>query len=428
MGEIKIYDYEKRVESLTGALSRSASISKRNKQIILDFIEWQDARGISRGRKYKNLFILRKLGLMTDKDFDCATMRDLQKLVAKINNLKLNRNGESVEASAWHKADLRTTLKLLIKWLKGDRYNPQDYAWLRTSLKQNEKKTRVEEGDVLSVEEVEKILKATTSTRDKALISVAYESAARPSEILSLRIANVTFDTYGAVINIQESKTRLRPIRLITSSAYVRGWLNIHPYRGDRTSPIWIASRSLQSKPAVLGVGMFAKLLRTNARRAGLQRRIYPYLLRHSRLTHLVQKYPDQIVKRISGHTPTSKHFEVYLHMSNKDVDDAVLRSNGLLRDEDERRKELEQPIRCWSCGTLNSIDAKICESCNFSLDFSSLGPVIMEIKKLGPIVHTLSKLQDRDDIQLSNLKRISNMQRVLRKRNSSKTVAQQRH
>lgn len=152
------------------------------------------------------------------------------------------------------------------------------------------------------------------------------------------------------------------------------------------------------------------------ARRAGIKKKVYPYVLRHSRITHLVQQYPDQIVKRITGHTATSKHFEVYLHMSNRDVDEAVLKRHGLVRPEDEVRKELEKPIVCWNCKAFNSPSAGVCESCNFSLKFSEMAStlkIVKDVQAVLPKLIAMARMQDQD---LASMKERRKFQESMRK------------
>lgn len=65
---------------------------------------------------------------------------------------------------------------------------------------------------------------------------------------------------------------------------------------------------------------MKSEILRTK-----LNRTIFPYLLRHSRLTKLYRDLPEQIVKKYAGHSPDSKMPAVYSHISSKDVKDVIL-------------------------------------------------------------------------------------------------------
>ena len=51
-------------------------------------------------------------------------------------------------------------------------------------------------------DDIQKMIKACHNPRDKALISVHWESGCRAGEMLGMRIKNVQFDEKGAVIMV----------------------------------------------------------------------------------------------------------------------------------------------------------------------------------------------------------------------------------
>jgi integrase len=57
-----------------------------------------------------------------------------------------------------------------------------------------------------------------------------------------------------------------------------------------------------------------------------LGRRVYPHLLRHSRATHLAKFLTESQLKAYFGWTQDSKMTRIYIHLSGKDVDEAILR------------------------------------------------------------------------------------------------------
>jgi len=71
--------------------------------------------------------------------------------------------------------------------------------------------------------------------RDKALISVLYESRCRISDLLTRRIKHIVFDEYGAILMI-DRKTGMRRIRLIQSVPLLANWIENHPQRDNPNS------------------------------------------------------------------------------------------------------------------------------------------------------------------------------------------------
>ena len=96
-----------------------------------------------------------------DKDFKKATQNDLLNLVSAL---------DMKDYSEYTKYDFKIVLKTFYKWLLGeDEEFPKVIKWLKPKLKN--KKHKLPE-ELLSVEEVQKLAKATTNPRDKARILV----------------------------------------------------------------------------------------------------------------------------------------------------------------------------------------------------------------------------------------------------------------
>ena len=103
-------------------------------------------------------------------------------------------------------------------------------------------------------------------------------------------------------------------------------------------------------------------------RKAGIKKRVYPHLFRHSRATHLASHLTEAQMKQYFGWVQASKMASVYVHLSGRDVDKALLRLNGIEVEED--REELKfKPKICPRCKAKNSPDAKFCSNCGFCLD-----------------------------------------------------------
>jgi integrase len=102
--------------------------------------------------------------------------------------------------------------------------------------------------------------------RDKALISVLYESGCRIGEILSLKIRNVEFDNNGAVL-IVNGKTGQRRVRLIHSVPRLMAWLEHHPKNNDPDTSLWVCLSSRNNSERLVHqsvASILKKILRLN--------------------------------------------------------------------------------------------------------------------------------------------------------------------
>lgn len=115
--------------------------------------------------------------------------------------------------------------------------------WIKISRRSSE--TRLPE--ILSEEEVLKLVQAADNLRDKALVMTLYESGCRVSELLTMKIKNVSFNENGATITVT-GKTGPRRILLISSAPRLASWLEVHRSKDDPESFLWLTKFNRMTK------------------------------------------------------------------------------------------------------------------------------------------------------------------------------------
>jgi integrase/recombinase XerD len=83
--------------------------------------------------------------------------------------------------------------------------------------------------DMLTGGDIEALINAAPTNRDRALIACLFDSGARKGELLSTTIQDAKFDENGCILWLREGKTGPRPARLIYAASFLREWLNVHP-------------------------------------------------------------------------------------------------------------------------------------------------------------------------------------------------------
>jgi ribosomal protein L40E len=83
--------------------------------------------------------------------------------------------------------------------------------------------------------------------------------------------------------------------------------------------------------------------------------------------THLANKLTEQQLKQFMGWVQGSDMASVYVHLSMRNLDQAILELHGISI-EKERKERFERKI-CPRCDTENSLTAKFCLKCGFVLE-----------------------------------------------------------
>jgi integrase len=253
-------------------------------------------------------------------------------------------------------------LKIFYRWLRGSDIYPEEVKWIKPA---NVGRVKLPE-ELLTEEEVMRMVSAADHVRDKAFILVLYESGCRIGELLTMQVKHVQFDTYGAVLHV-DGKTGPRRVRIILSAPKLSQWVENHPKRDNPDSALWITIGT-NSRYKVWTYTTAKEVIKKIALKAGVRKRIYPHLFRHSRATCLANHLTEAQMKQYFGWTQSSEMASVYVHLSGRDVDNALLKLNGLPVEEKDKGDNLK-PLICPRCKSNNSPDAKFCSGCGFCVD-----------------------------------------------------------
>ena len=300
-----IYFIERRIEH---TLKKINYINDKNKQLLLKFYDYCRADGLSRVRIERLLRIMLDIYRMVGKNLNKLSKDDLIKLIGDI---------ESKEWSYWTKYTYKVAIKKFYKWLGKEEL----ISWIKTRglIK------RLLPEEILSVEEINLLVESHSDLRFKTMFSVFYESGARPGEFFTLKVKNVCFDDYGAILTVN-GKMGMRRIRIVKSSELLKRWIFVHPLRDVSESPLWISS----DWKRITSYGYFRKVLRRTMKRCNINKRVYPYLFRHSRATHLANFLTEAQMNIFFGWVQGSRMASTYVHLSGRDIDRAILKLNGI--------------------------------------------------------------------------------------------------
>ena len=136
---------------------------------------------------------------------------------------------------------------------------------------------------LLSEEDIRKMIDTCTNSRDRAIIAMIYEGGFRIGEIASLRWHQLKFNDWNVAVNVDNKTRKPRYVPLVMARPYLATWKNDYPcsLTDDRFVFLTLGqNEQLQYRG-------FAKQLEKIAHRAGIPKHVTPHIFRHSRITHL---------------------------------------------------------------------------------------------------------------------------------------------
>jgi len=386
----EIYNYQRRIE---GALKRIklSDFGEEDKILFDEYYRECIILSLSKARIAKYLNTLKRIRVMLSKPFKQVTKSDVRNLIHTI---------ESRNYSDWTKHDYKIIFKIFFRWLKQTNDYPDEVSWITFKIRNN----RLLPEEILTEEEVERLVISAYSIRDKAFILVLYESGCRIGELLSLSLKNVQFDEYGAKL-IVDGKTGMRRVRIIFSAPKLALWIDNHPLRENPDAPLWI-TQSMNRRNKQLMYSSAKSMLKKVAKRSGIRKRIYPHLFRHSRATHLANHLTESQLKHHLGWVQASKMASIYVHLSGRDVDQAFLNLQGIKSDIAIDKPKITLQV-CSRCEYKNSPTSKFCNKCGSPLNLEVALKLDEAREKADQVLSKLIKRPEVMEVLLNALENI---------------------
>ena len=335
-----------------------------DERLILEFITWKSVESnISPSRRNKITSTLVNWKRYLPVEYSALTMNELLAGVLAMKTGK-SETGNPLKTNTQH--DFVRILKMFLYWMVENRYNnlPLDKVKRIQAPKQDYDTT--EPHQILSKEEIEKLLNSCPNSRDRCLIGILYETGGRVSEIAKLRWKDVIFDEYGVKVYITDDKTKnKRYSRVTMMTQYLAQWRA--DYWGPKDAeglPLLAAPMFISREGQTLTYVGVTRILQRVMASAGITRKITPHLFRKSRITHMVaQNYQESIIKQSMWNNIDTTMFKTYVKLSEKDIDSEFLLKSGI-KTEEEVRKDTLKPNPCHNCHTVNPPTANFCLKC----------------------------------------------------------------
>jgi integrase/recombinase XerD len=205
-----------------------------------------------------------------------------------------------------------SAIRVFHRWMLAEKFSPGDPAGDLEAPRGSRKLP-----EVLSLPEVERLLDAPDAAtpqgaRDRAMLELLYATGLRVTELISLPVGAVDMQSGVLLTRGKGDKERVVPVHAAALEKLL-AWISgprEKMLRGRASRDLFVGPRGRR-----LTRQGFWKLLNRYGRAAGLARRLYPHLLRHSFATHLLEGGADlRAVQAMLGHADISTT-QVYTHV-----------------------------------------------------------------------------------------------------------------
>jgi len=148
------------------------------------------------------------------------------------------------------------------------------------------------------------------TVRDRAILELFYSSGLRLSELVSLDVGDIDLSAGEARVIGKGNKTRIVPVGRYARTA-IQQWLTIRSRMSTESEMAMFVSR----RGGRLAPRSIEKRLKSWAIRQGVNRNIYPHMLRHSFASHMLESSGDlRAVQELLGHQNISTT-QIYTHL-----------------------------------------------------------------------------------------------------------------
>lgn len=323
--------FDKFLSNLSGKTESKASIETAYNNVRY-FIDWYE--------KGKDRSILK------------IARRDVYEYVEYLNNYK-DKDGNPKTLSQHTVIVRKRQLNKFLHWLVNDycRIYEKDIQLslpdVESDLRHKQPPlTSPKKDEMITKEEMERMIAACKNSRDRAIIAIFWHLGCRRGELLNLKIGNIAITKDLARIDLT-GKTGKRTCFDFPSRYYLIELLKDHPLKDNPEAPLFSSEREPDRHLSTTGL---QDILRDICERAGIEKRVYNHLFRHSAGTRLSRTLTDQELKHHFGWSQSSRMASVYVHLNAEDSESIAYKIQGLAPPE-----KIEDPhllIQCPRCGT----------------------------------------------------------------------------
>ena len=249
-------------------------------------IEDMNARKLSAGTQRGHIHSCERFAAFLNRSPDTATTEDIRRF-----QLHLAETGVSICNRNRIMTGLRFLFRVTLRRL--------DLAGEIYHIREPQKIPLV-----MSPDETRRLLIVASNLKVRTLLSLGYGCGLRASEVVRLKVKHI--DSAQKIIRIEQSKGRKdRNVMLSPETLdLLRQWWKARSSRYDASTPgaeRWLFPGNRHGKP--MTTRQLSRLFHQTADAAGIKKAVTLHALRHSFVTHLLERGTDvRIIQALLGH------------------------------------------------------------------------------------------------------------------------------
>ena len=311
--------------------------TKKNKELIKEFLEYCKITASENSIKKISGKII-QIADIINKPLDSLGLEDLRKFL-----MVLNQSDRAIETQN----DTKKILKRFIKW-KYEDWSKRFKELKEVRTKNGINHDKLNSSTILTEDELQMLIGNIESLKYKSLILLMYESAGRPEEILKLKWKDINLDEKEVKLDSSKTgRTRTNPIN--QSAEHLRRYKQECFFPTAKAESCVFPSSNNKEKP--LSVQALNDFMNKLEKRLNFNKHIFPYLLRHTRLTTCIKKLSPKVYEDFAGHS-LEVGMRTYAHLNNDDVkkemNEKVFKIEKITRKDKQRIEQLEDRINTF--------------------------------------------------------------------------------
>ncbi len=149
--------------------------------------------------------------------------------------------------------------------------------------------------EILSFQEIQRLLKCATSLRNRVLLMTTYGAGLRVSEVVNLKLSDI--DSCRMMIRVRQGKGNKDRYTMLSN----RLLTELRAYYKEHKPPLWLFYG--RQRDAQMSIGTAQKIYYSSKERAGITKEGGIHTLRHCFATHLLEAGVDlRTIQSLMGH------------------------------------------------------------------------------------------------------------------------------